>query len=148
MQLIFNLCRNHPSLPDKHHYVTQAQLRHFARDEGRTQIHVFDKTTGKSFTSSILDSGSENDFNTITEDGGRLNFEAMFDRVDDAGAAIVAQIAEHRSLSWIGEQQKVRFGHVGTHADQELSFQNAERFGVGRGKLPMTSIMPPQQWHR
>lgn len=104
-----------PSKPSrKHHYVTQAQLRHFARDEGRTQIHVFDKTTGKSFTSSILDAGSENDFNTITEDGGRLNFEAMYDAVDDAGAAIVAQIAEHRSLSWMGEQQVLALADLGT----------------------------------
>ncbi|MGX9120189.1 DUF4238 domain-containing protein [Mesorhizobium sp. BHbsci] len=68
--------------PKKHHYVTQAQLRHFARDNGHTQIHVFDKTTGQSFTSSILNAGSENDFNTISEDGGRLKFEAMSDKVD------------------------------------------------------------------
>ncbi|OBP77994.1 DUF4238 domain-containing protein [Mesorhizobium loti] len=104
-----------PSKPSrKHHYVTQAQLRHFARDEGRTQIHVFDKTTGKSFTSSIMDAGSENDFNTITGDGGRLNFEAMYDAVDDAGAAIVAQIAEHRSLSWMGEQQVLALADLRT----------------------------------
>jgi len=103
-----------PKPSRKHHYVTQAQLRHFARGVGRTQIHVFDKTTGKNFTSSILDASSENDFNTITEDGGRLNFEAMFDRVDDAGAAIVAQIVEHRSLSWMGEQQVLALADLGT----------------------------------
>ncbi|MER8562447.1 DUF4238 domain-containing protein [Mesorhizobium sp. M0578] len=102
-----------PKPSRKHHYVTQAQLRHFARDEGRTQIYVFDKTTGKNFTSSILDAGSENDFNTITENGG-LNFEAMFDRVDDAGAAIVAQIVEPRSLSWMGEPEVVALADLGT----------------------------------
>lgn len=100
-------------LPKKHHYVTQAQLRHFARDKGRTQIHVFDKKTGTSFTSSILNAGSENDFNTIVEDGGRLNFEAMFDKVDAAGAAIVAQIVERRSLSWMREEQVMALADLG-----------------------------------
>lgn len=99
--------------PKKHHYVTQAQLRHFARDRGRTQIHVFDKKTGTSFTSSILNAGSENDFNTIVEDGGRLNFEAMFDGVDAAGAAIVAQIVECRSLSWMREEQVIALAELG-----------------------------------
>jgi hypothetical protein len=99
--------------PKKHHYVTQAQLRHFARDEGRTQIHVFDKNTGASFISSILNAGSENDFNTIVEAGERLNFEAMFDEVDAAGAAIVAQIVERRSLSWMREAQVTALADLG-----------------------------------
>ena len=84
-----------------------------SRDRGRTQIHVFDKKTGASFTSSILNAGSENDFNTIVEDGGRLNFEAMFDEVDAAGAAIVAQIVERRSLSWMREEQVMALADLG-----------------------------------
>lgn len=99
--------------PKKHHYVTQAQLRHFACDKGRTQIHVFDKMTGVSFTPSILNAGSENDFNTIVDDNGRLNFEAMFDEVDAAGAIIIAQIAERRSLSWMREEQVLALADLG-----------------------------------
>ncbi|WP_420607425.1 DUF4238 domain-containing protein [Novosphingopyxis sp.] len=93
--------------------MTQAQLRHFARDNGRTQIHVFDKSTSANFTSSILNAGSENDFNTIIEVGERLNFEAMFDKVDSAGAAIVAQIVERRSLSWMREAQVTALADLG-----------------------------------
>lgn len=100
--------------PKKHHYVTQAQLRHFARDDGQTQIHVFDKANGRSFTSSILNAGSENNFNTIIEDVGRFNFEAMYDKVDAAGAAIVAHIAERRSLSWMREKQVLALADLGT----------------------------------
>jgi len=99
--------------PKKHHYVTQAQLRHFARDSGRTQIHVFDKNTGANFTSSILNAGSENDFNTIVEVGERLNFEAMFEEVDAAGAAIVAQIVERRSLCWMREAEVTALADLG-----------------------------------
>jgi hypothetical protein len=93
--------------------VTQAQLRHFARDKGGTQIHVFDKNTGANFTSSILNAGSENDFNTIVEVDERLNFEAMFDEVDAAGAAIVAQIVERRSLCWMREAQVTALADLG-----------------------------------
>ncbi|MER9426019.1 DUF4238 domain-containing protein [Mesorhizobium sp. M0317] len=115
MSASYFLSMSKPSKPSrKHHYVTQAQLRHFARDKGRTQICVFDKTTGQSFTSSILNAGSENGFNTIIDDGGRLNFEAMFDKVDTAGAAIVAQIAERRSLAWMREEQVLSLADLGT----------------------------------
>lgn len=102
-----------PKPPKKHHYVTKAQLRHFARDKGRTQIHAFDKTTGASFTSSILNAGSENDFNTIVDNSGRLNFEAMFGDVDSAGATIVNHITEHRSLSWMREEQLLALADLG-----------------------------------
>lgn len=65
-----------------------------------------------------------------------------------AGWTIVQVVTSVKDPADAHGGRKVRFGHVGTHADHELSFQNAERFGVDRGKLPMTSIMPPQQWHR
>lgn len=100
-------------LPKKHHYVTQAQLRHFARDKGRTQIHVFDKTTGATFGSSILNAGSENNFNTIIEGDERLNFEAIFDEVDSNGATIVNQITERRSLAWMREEAVLTLADLG-----------------------------------
>lgn len=99
--------------PKKHHYVTQAQLRHFARDKARTQLHVFDKATGASFGSSILNAGSENDFNTIVEGDERLNFEAMFNEVDGNGATIVNQITERRSLAWMREEEVLKLADLG-----------------------------------
>jgi Protein of unknown function (DUF4238) len=100
-------------LPKKHHYVTQAQLRHFARDKGRTQLHVFDKTSGATFGSSILNAGSENDFNTIVEGDERLNFEAIFDEVDGNGATIINQITERRSLAWMREDAVLKLADLG-----------------------------------
>jgi hypothetical protein len=101
------------NLPKKHHYVTQAQLRHFASDKGRTRLHVFDKTKGATFGSSILNAGSENDFNTIVDGDERLNFEAMFDEVDGNGATIVNQITERRSLAWMHKEAVLKLADLG-----------------------------------
>lgn len=104
---------NPAKLPKKHHYVTQAQLRHFASNNSRTRLHVFDKTSGDTFGSSILNAGSENDFNTIVEGDERLNFEAIFDEVDGNGAMIVNQITERRSLAWMREQAVLKLADLG-----------------------------------
>ncbi|MEO8455561.1 MAG: DUF4238 domain-containing protein [Sphingomicrobium sp.] len=99
--------------PKKHHYVTQAQLRHFAHDKRRSQLHVFDKTNGATFGSSILNVGSENDFNTIVEGDEKLNFETMFDEVDGNGATVVNQITERRSLAWMRKETILKLADLG-----------------------------------
>lgn len=86
--------------PKKHHFVPQAQLRHFAADAERRSIFVFDKRSGKSFPTSILNVGSENDFNTVVFQGGEWNFEHIFGEVDARSARLVAQIIERRSIAW------------------------------------------------
>jgi hypothetical protein len=85
----------------KHHYVPQAQLRHFASDAERRSIQVFNKVTGKSYPSSILNAGSENDFNTVKRRDKTVNFEDLFQTVDAASAEVVARLVETRSLRWI-----------------------------------------------
>ncbi len=49
----------------KHHFVPQAQLRHFAHDPDRRSIWVFDKRSDRAWISSILNAGSENDFSAV-----------------------------------------------------------------------------------
>ncbi len=97
----------------KHHYVTQAQLRHFTHDSARTKLFVYDKSNGKSYPSTVKNSGSENHFNTIIEGGERLNFEAMFDTVDGNGANIVNLLNEHRSLVGLSEAELLRLSDLG-----------------------------------
>lgn len=92
-----------PSKPaKKHHFVAQAQLRRFARDAERRSIWVFDKTTGRSWVSSILNAGSENDFNTVVLDAGKWNFEDVFREVDGRSAALVSEVVARGSVGWIG----------------------------------------------
>lgn len=85
----------------KHHFVPQAQLRHFAADADRRFLFGFDKRTDRSFRSSILNAGSQNDFNTISFGDGKWNFEALFQEVDARSARLVAEIVSRRSLAWL-----------------------------------------------
>lgn len=95
-----------PSKPaKKHHFVPQAQLRHFAQDAERRSIWVFDKTSGRSWISSILNAASENDFNTVALDTGKWNFEALFSGVDGRSAALVSEILTRGSVGWMGPEQ-------------------------------------------
>lgn len=91
----------------KHHYVPQAQLRHFARDSRRSSLFVFDKETSSSFPSSIVNAGSENHFNSVSFDGGRWNFEHLFQDVDCRSACLVAEIVSRRSLAWLKTEDSV-----------------------------------------
>jgi hypothetical protein len=89
-----------PKPSKKHHFVPQAQLRHFAADSECRSIWVFDKRSDRAWTSSILNAGSENDFNTVSFKNGKWNFEDLFRDVDARSARLVAEIVERRSLSW------------------------------------------------
>jgi hypothetical protein len=97
----------------KHHYVTQAQLRHFAHDNDRAQLYVLDKSTGAVFSSSVKNAGSENHFNTIIEADERLNFEIMFDTVDGDGANIVNLLNERRSLVGLSKEELLKLSDLG-----------------------------------
>ena len=96
---------NKPS--KKHHFVPQAQLRHFAADTKRRFIYVFAKQTDRSFRSSILNAGSENDFNTVSFGGSKWNFEDLFQEVDSRSARLVAKIISRRSLAWLTPDDRI-----------------------------------------
>lgn len=85
----------------KHHFVAQAQLRHFASDADRKSIWVYDKALNRSWISSLLNAGSENDFNTVELTSGKWNFEDLFQDVDGRSARIVSKIVSQRALAWI-----------------------------------------------
>lgn len=90
----------------KHHFVTQAQLRHFKIADGKYSVFVFDKQTGRSFQSPIKNAGSENHFNTVTLGETKWNFEHLFDEVDSRSAKLVAQIVDSESLVWMSADDK------------------------------------------
>ena len=81
-----------PSKPSKkHHFVPQSQLRHFAAYGDQRFLLVFDKRTDRSFRTSILNAGSENDFNTVSLGDAKWNFEDLFQDVDAAPRASLAR---------------------------------------------------------
>ncbi|KQP24979.1 DUF4238 domain-containing protein [Methylobacterium sp. Leaf100] len=91
----------------KHHFVPQAQLRHFAADEERRFLFVFDKQTSRSYRTSILNAGSENDFNTVSFGTSKWNFEDLFQDVDARSARLVSEVVARRSLAWLTLEDRV-----------------------------------------
>lgn len=91
----------------KHHFVPQAQLRHFAADDKRRSIYVFAKQTDRSFLTSIANAGSENDFNTVAVGEAKWNFEDVFQDVDARSARLVAEIVSRRSLAWMTADDRI-----------------------------------------
>ncbi|MER9337214.1 DUF4238 domain-containing protein [Mesorhizobium sp. M0293] len=91
----------------KHHFVPQAQLRHFAADPERRSIYVFAKRSDRSFLTSIANAGSENDFNTVILGDTRWNFEDLFQEVDARSARLVAEILSRRSLAWMTADDRI-----------------------------------------
>lgn len=85
----------------------QAQLRHFAADADRRFLYAFDKRTGRSFRSSILNAGSENGFNTVETGRGTWNFEHLFQEVDTRSARLVGEVVSRRSLAWLTADDRV-----------------------------------------
>ena len=96
-----------PSPSKKHHFVPQAQLRHFAADSRQNSIFVFDKERDVSFRTSILNAGSENDFNTVAIGETVWNFEDLLDQVDRRSALLVKQIIKRQSLAWMGLEERI-----------------------------------------
>lgn len=96
---------NRPS--KKHHFVPQAQLRHFAADPERRSIYVFAKRTDRSFLASIVNAGSENDFNRVSLSDTKWNFEDLFQEVDTRSAGLVAEIVSRRSLAWMTADDRI-----------------------------------------
>lgn len=96
-----------PKPSKKHHFVAQAQLRHFASDPDQRSIRVYDKALNKSWDSSLLNAGSENDFNTVEHTSGKWNFEDLFQDVDGRSATLIGEIVSRRSLSWLTPPDRV-----------------------------------------
>ncbi|TGS71682.1 DUF4238 domain-containing protein [Mesorhizobium sp. M3A.F.Ca.ET.201.01.1.1] len=91
----------------KHHFVPQAQLRHFAADAERRSVYVFAKRSDRSFLTSIANAGSENDFNTVSLGDNKWNFEDLFQEVDSRSAHLVAEIVSRRSLAWMTVDDRI-----------------------------------------
>jgi hypothetical protein len=82
----------------KHHFVPQSILKRFSIDMEEKQIYVFNKQLGKSYISSIIDSGSENKYNTIKTEYGEINLEELYQKVDDLCAVITKKIIDLGTL--------------------------------------------------
>jgi len=98
--------------PKKHHYVPQSILRHFSADKARTKIYVFDKTSIRSYSSSIRNAGCENYFNTVEINGKTVCYEGLFQANDDQLARLFHMIVSNRSLDFITTEDRYTLSEV------------------------------------
>lgn len=86
------------SPPKKHHYVPRSILRNFSVDGARKQVHVFDKSTNRSFLNAIGDAGCETHFNTVELNAETISFEEVFNGNDERLALLVERLLQERTL--------------------------------------------------
>lgn len=115
------------AMPRKDHYNPRSILRRFSVNDGRTQIYVFDKATGRSFVNSIDDAGAERDFNTIEADGSTVSFEPLFDDVDGQLARLVDRLALEQTVACLD-------------ADERRALALTVALQLLRTKMPRTSM--------
>lgn len=117
----------------KHHYVPQWLLRRFAADAAGGFVWVYDKTSDRTYRSSILNAGSQNHFNVIEKDGARWNFEDIFLDVDGRSAALATRIVESGSVEWLTTaDREVLFDLFATQMVRTQFWRSTPRHLVGR----------------
>lgn len=81
------------------HYVPKFLLRNFLSDERKEQVQVFDKTTGKSFTTSIRGIMAERRFNEfIIDDEWLATFEPAICQLEDQVLPVYRDLVANRRL--------------------------------------------------
>lgn len=89
----------------RHHFVPQSILRRFAA-AGSDRVWIYDKQTGASFASSVLQTGMERGFNIVVIDGKRINFEGDFNDVDGRMADLHTRLADSRRLGCLSTDDR------------------------------------------
>jgi Protein of unknown function (DUF4238) len=81
-------------------------LSNFSIDGKRERIWVYDKVAGRTYASSVKDAGAENNFNTVTIQGTRINFEGKFQAADDLLASLTTKIVKAESLACLSTTER------------------------------------------
>ena len=87
--------------PSKKH-ITSSRKRSCAtlrRTSNNGQFLSSRRNAGRSFRTSILNAGSENDFNTVSVGDSKWNFEDLFQAVDTRSARLIAEVISRRSIA-------------------------------------------------
>lgn len=82
----------------KHHYVPQSLLNRFSVDSENKEIFVFNKHNEKSFRASILNTGSENHYNSLNIDGNKFNLEFLYQEIDQIYHQTLSKILNSASF--------------------------------------------------
>ncbi len=83
----------------KHHYVPRSVLRNFTLNGDGRRLFVFDKQERRSFPLSVGDAGAERDFNRVQVGDRDLNYESLFQELDDRLAKVVTRLVQETSIA-------------------------------------------------
>lgn len=87
------------------HYVPQFLLRNFGNGK-KDQVWVFDKMTGRTFSTNAKNIASESRFYDFELDGNSVSLEAMLSHLEDSAKPIIKAILKADSLEVIGVEEK------------------------------------------
>lgn len=83
----------------KHHYVPRSVLRNFTVNGDGRRLFVFDKQERRSFPLSVGDAGAERDFNRVQVGNRDLNYESLFQELDDRLAKVIKRLVQEMSVA-------------------------------------------------
>lgn len=85
--------------PRKHHFNPRSVLRNFTLNGDGRRLFVFDKQDRHSFVASVDDAGAERDFNRVQIGDRDLNYESLFQELDDRLAKVVTRLVQEMSVA-------------------------------------------------
>ena len=85
------------------HYVSQMLLRGFATTPGSEQVHVFDKTTGKKFTTAIRTVAAERGYYDL---GDSETLDSAMNIADGQASGVINHIRNRHSLARITREER------------------------------------------
>ena len=91
--------RNMANEPRKHHSTPRSVLRNFTINSDGRRLFVFDKQERRSFVASVDDAGAERDFNRVQVGDRDLNYESLFQELDDRLAMVVNRLVQEMSVA-------------------------------------------------
>jgi hypothetical protein len=93
------------SAPTNQHYVPQFVLRNFASGRNK-QIHVFEKTTGKSFKTAVRNIAAETGFYDFEIDGRVQSLDPSLQMLESVTNQIIQRIVRTRSLKNLNDEER------------------------------------------
>jgi hypothetical protein len=128
------------------HYVSQMLLRGFATAADSEQVHLFDKKTGKQFTTAIRIVAAERGYYDLSDSA---TLDAAMNRADGTASGIINKIRDRQSLSGTPrEDREMLAGFVALQILRTRGFQEGYRH-IGQtmvDAIKERGLIPPPEW--
>ncbi len=134
--------------PKKHHYVPRSVLRNFSIGGEQRSVFVFDKNSGRSFASAIGDAAAERDFYRVDLGERHINFEPLFQDLDDRLASLVAKLTTRPSLRALDRADRYDLAVVTACQLLRTKLQRTSSMEVARQlsqRLEESGVGPPEE---